>query len=146
MSVWRQAGSSFASCPLAHRTPVITVGTHCLPPPFPSATEPPSEVPIPAIQVLGSGRKGAGNAGGRSTRFILLEPGATEKMSQDSSAGSRPSSVPPLARAVLLAAPRPVFLARAPWGSPGLPFPVLRVSGVPHPLPRAFFACLPSPE
>lgn len=75
MSVWRKAGGLLRQLSFGAQASVVAVGTYCLPPPLPSAIEPPSEVPIPAIQVLGSGRKGAGSAGGLSTRFILLEPG-----------------------------------------------------------------------
>lgn len=124
--------------------PVIPVGTHCLPL---SATLAPSGAPTPVIQALGGFRVEAQRSRrceGRSTPFILLEPGAAGR-SWDSSARPGPGSVPPLAGAVLLAARRPVFLAGAPQRGPGLPFPVLSVSGLLHPGPPGPFAGLPAP-
>lgn len=116
-------------------------------PPAASATPAASGAPTPVIQAPGRFRVEAQRSRrceGRSTLFIWLDPGPAGK-AWGSSARPWRGSVPPLAGAVLLAARRPVFLAGAPQRGPGLPFPVLRVSGLLHPGPAAPFAGLPAP-
>lgn len=149
MHVWGQAEASFPHFSSGRQGRVLPVGTHCLPDPAPAPPPlQPPKAPHPCHsgpgQVLESRHKGAGDEGDHSARFICWNCGAVEQRFRDPRAGPRSGSVPPLAHVVLLAAGRPVFLIGAPRGGPGLPLPMLGVSGLSRPCPMAPFARLPA--